>query len=60
MALIGSAVGLVGSLAVARFLAAANPSMHLSSPLVLAGTTLVLIGGRARCVMAARTPCRAQ
>ena len=43
MALIGSAIGLLGALAVARFLAASNPSMHLSSPLVLAGTTLLLV-----------------
>ena len=43
MALIGSVIGLIGSLAVARFLASANPSMQLSSPLVLAGTTLVLM-----------------
>ena len=43
MALIGSLVGLIGALAVARFLAAANPSMQLSSPLVIAGTTLLLV-----------------
>jgi predicted permease len=43
MALIGSVVGLFGAMAVTRFLAAANPSMHLNSPLVLMGTTLLLI-----------------
>jgi predicted lysophospholipase L1 biosynthesis ABC-type transport system permease subunit len=43
MALIGAAVGLVGSLAVARFLASTNPGMQLNSPFVLAGTTLLLI-----------------
>jgi ABC-type antimicrobial peptide transport system permease subunit len=43
MAVIGSAIGLVGSLAVARFLASTNPSMHLARPLVLAGTTVLLI-----------------
>ena len=43
MAVIGAAVGLIGSLAVARFLASANPGMQLSSPLVLAGTTVLLV-----------------
>ena len=43
MALIGSVVGLFGAMAVTRFLAAANPAMHLNSPLVLMGTTLLLI-----------------
>ena len=43
MALIGSVVGLLGAMAVTRFLAAANPGMHLNSPLVLTGTTLLLI-----------------
>ena len=43
MAVIGSVIGLVGSFAVTRFLASTNPSMHLSSPLVLAGTTVLLV-----------------
>jgi ABC-type antimicrobial peptide transport system permease subunit len=43
MAVIGSVVGLIGSLGVARFLASTNPGMQLSSPLVLAGTTALLI-----------------
>lgn len=43
LALIGSVVGLFGAMAVTRFLAAANPGMHLNSPLVLMGTTLLLI-----------------
>lgn len=43
MAVIGSVVGLIGSVAVARFLASTNPSMQLNRPLVLAGTTLLLI-----------------
>ncbi len=43
LALIGSVVGLFGAIAVTRFLASANPSMHLSSPLVLLGTTLLLM-----------------
>jgi predicted permease len=43
MALIGSVLGLFGAMAVTRFLAAANPAMHLNSPLVLMGTTLLLI-----------------
>jgi predicted permease len=43
LALIGSVVGLFGAFAVTRFLAAANPGMHLNSPVVLIGTTLLLI-----------------
>jgi putative ABC transport system permease protein len=43
MAVIGSIVGLIGSVAVARFLASTNPSMQLNRPLVLAGTTVLLI-----------------
>jgi ABC-type antimicrobial peptide transport system permease subunit len=43
LALIGSIVGLFGAVAVTRFLASANPSMHLNSPLVLLGTTLLLM-----------------
>jgi len=43
LALIGSVVGLFGAVAVTRFLASANPSMHLNSPLVLIGTTLLLM-----------------
>jgi predicted permease len=43
LALLGSVFGLFGALALARFLAADNPSMHLNSPPVLAGTTLLLI-----------------
>ena len=43
MAVIGSVVGLLGSFAVARFLASTNPGMQLNRPLVLAGTTLLLV-----------------
>jgi putative ABC transport system permease protein len=43
LALIGSALGLFGALGVSRLLAAGNPGMHLNSPAVLAGTTLLLI-----------------
>lgn len=43
MAVIGSVVGLLGSIAVARFLASTNPSMQLNRPLVLAGTALLLV-----------------
>jgi putative ABC transport system permease protein len=43
MAVVGAGAGLLGSLAVARFLAAANPRMNLNNPLVLAGTTLLLV-----------------
>jgi ABC-type antimicrobial peptide transport system permease subunit len=43
LALIGSVVGLFGAIAVTRFLASANPGMHLNSPFVLIGTTLLLM-----------------
>ena len=43
MAMIGSVVGLIGSLAVARFLASANPSMNLINPFIIAGTTALLV-----------------
>lgn len=43
MALLGSALGLLGAVGVARLLAAAYPGMRLNSPFVLAGATLVLI-----------------
>src|SRR5206468_4223300 len=44
LALAGAAVGLLGALGLARVLAFGFPSMQLSSPLVLVGTTLLLIG----------------
>ena len=44
LALIGSALGLLGALGVSRLLVASNPAMHLNSPPVLVGTTLLLIG----------------
>lgn len=43
LAVIGAGVGLIGAIGVARFLAAGNPGMHMSSPPVLVGTTLLLI-----------------
>jgi predicted permease len=43
MAVLGSFVGLIGSLAVTRFLASANPSMNLNNPLIIAGATLLLV-----------------
>jgi putative ABC transport system permease protein len=43
MALIGAILGLFGAIAVTRLLASANPGMQLNSPLVLAGTTFLLI-----------------
>ena len=43
LAVIGSALGLFGALGLARFLAARSPGMDLNNPLVLAGTTLLLI-----------------
>jgi predicted permease len=44
LALLGSVLGLFGALGVSKFLAAGNPGMHLNSPPVLLGTTLLLIG----------------
>ena len=43
LALLGSAIGLLGALAVARVLAAGNSGMRLNSPPVLFGTTLILV-----------------
>jgi ABC-type lipoprotein release transport system permease subunit len=43
LALIGSVLGLFGALGVSRLLAAGNPGMHLNSPPVLFGTTLLLM-----------------
>jgi putative ABC transport system permease protein len=43
LAVIGSALGLLGALGLARLLAAGNPGMQLNSPPVLVGTTLLLI-----------------
>lgn len=43
LALAGCALGLFGAIALARFLAARNPAMHLDNPLVFVWTTLVLI-----------------
>jgi predicted permease len=43
LALIGAPLGLLGALGVTRLLAAGNPGMHLNSPPVLIGTTLLLI-----------------
>ena len=43
LALIGSALGLLGAVAVARLLAASFPGMRLNSPPVLIGTMLLLI-----------------
>ena len=44
LALIGSTLGLFGAFGVSRVLAAAFPGMRTDGPLILAGTTLVLIG----------------
>jgi ABC-type antimicrobial peptide transport system permease subunit len=43
LALLGSAIGLLGALGVARMLAAGNSGMKLNSPPILFGTTLLLI-----------------
>ncbi len=43
LALVGSAVGLLGAIGVARLLAAVYPSLPTNSPLILAVTTLVLV-----------------
>ena len=43
LALLGSALGLLGAVGAVRVVAAANPSMHMNSALVLAATTLLLV-----------------
>ena len=43
LAVIGAGFGLVGAIAVARFLAAGNPGMRMNSAPVLVGTTLLLV-----------------
>jgi hypothetical protein len=43
LALIGSAVGLLGAIGVAQLIAAGFPGMQIQSPLVLFGVTLLLI-----------------
>jgi putative ABC transport system permease protein len=43
LAVIGSAIGLLGALAISRFLASKSPGMHFNSPPVLIGSTLLLI-----------------
>jgi ABC-type antimicrobial peptide transport system permease subunit len=43
LALIGSALGLLGAVGVSRLLALTNPGMHFNNPLILIGTTLLLI-----------------
>jgi putative ABC transport system permease protein len=43
LALIGSALGLVGSFGLTRLLAAVNPGMHFDAPFVSIGATLLLI-----------------
>ena len=44
LALIGSAVGLLGAIGVSQIIQAGFPNMTFNSPLALAGTTLLLIG----------------
>ncbi|MEO8044711.1 MAG: ABC transporter permease [Spartobacteria bacterium] len=43
LALIGSAVGLIGAIGLSRFLAASNPNMEMNSLPVLGGTAVLLI-----------------
>jgi ABC-type antimicrobial peptide transport system permease subunit len=43
LALIGSAIGLIGAIVVARLLSASFPAMQTSSAPVVAGVTLLLI-----------------
>ena len=43
LALIGSGIGLVGAIGLARFLATFNPGMRFDNPFVFIGTTLLLI-----------------
>jgi ABC-type antimicrobial peptide transport system permease subunit len=55
LALVGSALGLVGALAVTRLLRAAYPSMRTDSAPVLAGVTVLLIAiAQAACYLPAR------
>jgi predicted permease len=44
LALLGSALGVVGALALTRFLASFFPGLHTSAPPVLAAVTLLLVG----------------
>ena len=43
LALIGSGIGLIGAIGLARFLATINPGMRFNNPFVFIGTTLLLI-----------------
>ena len=43
LALVGSILGLFGAIGTCRLLASLNPGLHLDSPLVLVGTTLLLV-----------------
>ncbi len=43
LALIGSGIGLIGAIGLARFLATINPGMRFDNPFVFIGTTLLLI-----------------
>jgi predicted permease len=43
LALIGSGIGLIGAIGLARFLATFNPGMRFDNPFVFIGTTLLLI-----------------
>ncbi len=55
LALLGSAIGLLGALAIARVLAAGNSGMRLNSSPVLLGTTLLLVAiALAACWLPAR------
>jgi ABC-type antimicrobial peptide transport system permease subunit len=59
LAVIGSALGLLGAVAIARFLAAKSPGMHFNSPSVLIGTMLLLIAvALAACWLPARRSAR--
>ncbi len=55
LALIGSAIGLLGSFGISRLFAAAFPGMHTSSVLVLIGATVLLIAiAQIACYLPAR------
>ncbi len=43
LALVGSILGLFGAIGACRLLASLNPGLHINSPLVLVGTTLLLV-----------------
>ncbi|MGH9785204.1 MAG: FtsX-like permease family protein [Terriglobia bacterium] len=59
LALIGTAVGLLGSFGISRLIAAAFPGMQTSSPAILTGATLLLVAiAQIACYLPARRASR--